>query len=95
MEIRMPGWLDNLPEERQAVERTCFLLRVAALYIDPRGSLAALSLACGLADNTLATVAKRQDKISPEIAILVENTVGREIMPRHLLRPDLFVTPEG
>ena len=92
MEIRMPAWLEAVEDDRQLAERTRFLLRLAALYIDPEGRLSELSRRCGLAENTLATISKRQDRVSPEIAISVEKAVGREVMPRELLRPDLFNT---
>lgn len=86
----MPAWLEAVEPDRQPAEKTRFLLKIAALYVDPEGRLSELSRVCGLAENTLATVSKRQDKLSPEIAILVEKAVGREILPRELLRPDLF-----
>ncbi len=86
----MPAWLEAVEDDRQHAEKTRFLLKIAALYVDPEGRLSELSRKCGLAENTLATVSKRQDRISPEIAILVENAVGRDILPRELLRPDLF-----
>jgi hypothetical protein len=90
VKIQMPAWLAAVEPADQPAERTRFLLRLAALYVDPQGRLSELSRLCGLADNTLATVSKRQDKISPEIAVAVETAVGRDILPRELLRPDLF-----
>lgn len=86
----MPTWLETVEIDRQPAETTRFLLKLAALYVDPEGRLSELSRACGLAENTLATISKRQDRVSPEIAILVEKAVGRDVMPRELLRPDLF-----
>ena len=95
MQIRFPEWLEKVDEDRQAAEKTRFLLRLAALYVDSEGRLSELSKACGLADNTLATVSRRQDRLSPEIAVKIEEVVGRDILPRELFRPDLFVTPEA
>jgi hypothetical protein len=86
----MPAWLERLDPELQAAERTRFLLRIAALYVSPEGSVAELSRQCGLAEGTLASVSKRQDLLSPEMVISVEKAVGRDIMPRELFRPDLF-----
>lgn len=94
MQIKLPKWLEEVPEERQLIETTRFYLRIAALYVDPEGRLSALSLACGLAESTLATVSKRVEKLSPETAILIERTVGRDLMPRELFRPDLFTISE-
>ncbi len=92
MNIQLPTWLETVEEDRQATEKTRFYLKIAALYVSPDGRLSDLSKACGLQENTLATVSQR-GPLSPEIAIVIEKTVGRDIIPRHLLRPDLFEIP--
>lgn len=95
MDIKTPRWVEGSPPERQAAEKQRFLLQLAALYLDPKGRLSVLSRACGLSDNTLATLSRRDDPLSPEIAIKIEQVVGRDILPRELIRPDLFAIAQG
>lgn len=94
MHIEMPGWLSRIDADKQAAEKTRFFLKLAALYVDPEGRLSELSKACGLAENTLATISRRDAPLSPEIAIKIETAVGRAVMTREILRPDLFVVSE-
>jgi hypothetical protein len=90
VQIQLPAWLEKLPEEERDGQRTRFLLRLAALHFDPGGHLSTLSEACGYQDGTLASISRRNERVSPEMAIKLEEVLGVAIMPRELLRPDMF-----
>lgn len=85
-----PPYMAELPEEQRQEARARFLIRLAALYFSPEGKMQALSSACGLHKNHLATLRG----ISPESAIKMEKAVGRELFPRELFRPDLFTVQQ-
>lgn len=82
-----PAWLndDDLPEQA----KLRFLLRLAAIYHNPKGSLQDLSRAVGYADNGLNQAILNQS-VTPECAIKLEGLLGREHFPRELFRPDIF-----
>jgi hypothetical protein len=87
MDVCLPAWLDDLPQEDQAAARARFLLRLAALHYSPAGQLKSLSTALDMHPNSLAAY----DTISPELAVRLESLLGREKFPRSLFRPDLFL----
>lgn len=70
-----------------------FIVRLAALYHNERGSLSTLSNAIGLSEPALHVALKR-GRLSVESAIAIEEQVGREHFPRELFRPDLFLVKE-
>lgn len=87
MQIAMPPWLSSVNEdEHREAARVRFLIRVAALYYSKEGRMKLLSKNIGLHPNSLALM----DKITPEMAIKLEDVLGRELFPRELFRPDIF-----
>lgn len=90
MDVRLPSWLGELPEDDRPTAKCRFLLRLAAVYFSPAGQLNVLSEALGLHRNSLSTY----DSIPADMAVKLEALLGREHFPRELFRPDLF-TVEG
>jgi len=85
-----PSWLDSLPEEEKTQARLRWLLSLAALYASETGTATALA---ELLDSgpTAILQAKSRGRISGEMAVKLETLLGRELFPRELFRPDLFV----
>ena len=86
----MPGWHDSLPEPERAKATVRFLLSVAAVYASEEGTSVALAKALGLG-STAILQARSRGKLSGEMAVKIEELLGREHFPRELFRPDLFV----
>lgn len=89
MDVRLPKWLEELPEDQQKSARARFMLRLAALYHSEGGKMNVLSSACDLNPTTLSGL----NSISPELAICLESVLGAEMFPRVFFRPDLFTSP--
>lgn len=92
--VPTPAWVGE-HQSPESVDRAklCFLIRLAALYHNNKASVGQLSLACGLAESTLHQALKRGE-IAGEIAVSIENAIGRSLFPRELFRPDLFTLPQ-
>lgn len=86
----MPAWHDELPEAEKAGAKLRHLLNLAATYATQEGTATALSRALGVGDTAILQ-AKVRGKISGEMAVKLESLLGRELFPRELFRPDLFV----
>lgn len=91
--VPAPAWVTT----RQTPEsvdhaKLCFLVRLAALYHNEKGSLGRLSLAIGLSEPALAMACKR-GQITGEVAVAIESAIGRSLFPREMFRPDLFTLP--
>lgn len=83
-----PAWLNDVAMPDQANRR--FILRLAALYHNEKGSLQELSRALDYSDNALHQAAVQNQGVTPECAIRLEGLLGRELFPRELFRPDIF-----
>lgn len=90
MAVEMPQWIKDLPDGEREDARRRFLLRTAALHYSRDGHLKALSTGIGLAEGTLATYLSAGQALTAEIAIKLEECLGRKLFPRELWRPDLF-----
>lgn len=93
MSIFRPTWFNQLsldhPEQRRTRNR--YLIKSAALVYDPSGSLQLLAGDLGIAYHSLVRLyGEHGGVISPQMAVRIEKTIGREILPRKLLRPDIF-----
>ena len=89
--VPVPDWAAS-KQTPEAVDqaRLAFLLRLAALYHNERGSLGALSIAIGLSEPALQMACKR-GQVAPGHAVEIEKLLGRKLFPRELFRPDLFL----
>ncbi len=85
-----PEWIGRVEEEEQGREQRRFILRLAALYHNPGGSLQELSRALDYSDNALHQAGVQNQGVTPECAVKLEKLLGREHFPRELFRPDIF-----
>jgi lambda repressor-like predicted transcriptional regulator len=88
-----PKYIDGLPVKARGIARIKFLVRLAALYATPGGTLRDLSKKLGLHPNTLGTMlsVNRDAEMMPaRIAKGIEQLVGREIVPRELLNAEVY-----
>jgi hypothetical protein len=86
----MPAWHGDVPEEEKSAATTRHLLNLAAIYATREGTATALSKALGVGDTAILQC-KVRGRISGEMAVKLEALLGRELFPRELFRPDLFV----
>lgn len=56
--------------------------------------MSTLSTGIGLADGTLASYLSSGQPITAELAVKLEDALGRTLFPRELFRPDLFCAPQ-
>lgn len=83
--MRVPEWVK--PEDRQL-----FVLRLAAVYHNPKGSIALLSEAMGGSRTLLhMTLNDRGNGLNANHCIKLEEILGRELFPREFFRPDIFI----
>lgn len=87
-----PAWITALPKEQREVARVRFYLNLAATFASEGGTLTALSKLIGLADTALNT-ARNRGRVSPETAIQIEQTLGRDNFPRELFNA-IFIVGE-
>lgn len=91
MGFPLPKYLEGLGDDELKAARCRFLIRLCALHYSPEGRVNALSERLGLASNTLTQLTN----ISPELAVKLEDVMGREHFPRELFRPDVFTVAEA
>lgn len=89
-----PKWLADIQnvEEREC-SRIKWLLSMACVYHSATGRPGTLANAVGLSANAFSII-KSRGKITPETAIAIERELGRDLFPRELFRPDLFIIRE-
>lgn len=83
-QMRVPEWVT--PADRQA-----FVVRLAALYHNPTGSLGVLSEAMGGSRSLLHMALKSPGGLNAQHCIRLEELLGRDHFPREFFRPDIFV----
>jgi hypothetical protein len=69
-----------------------YYLNLASAFHSDRGTLTALSDALGLGESAL-NVARRRGSVSAELAVKIEEKLGRDLFPRELFN-DIFVVAE-
>lgn len=79
----VPVWV--APDRRDE-----FVLRLAAIYHNPTGSIRLLSKAIGLSGSGLHMALKAKG-LNADHCIKLENVLGRELFPREFFRPDIFI----
>lgn len=84
-----PIWLATIPEVDRPSARLRWVLEIAAAYATAEGTMTALSVLCGMDPSTVGK-AKFDGRISPRLAIKIENVLGRTIMPREFICPEFF-----
>jgi hypothetical protein len=86
----MPAWHESVPAEEKPAATIRLLLSLAAVYASEEGTASALADRLGLG-KTAILQAKSRGRISPDLAVQLESLLGRDLFPRELFRPDLFV----
>ena len=86
----VPAWQESLPTEEKGKAAIRSLLSLAAIYASEAGTASALAEALGVR-STAILQAKARGRISGELAVKIETLLGRELFPRELFRPDLFI----
>lgn len=79
----------ELQEDNRGAARLRFYLNLAAAFHSENGSLSELSESCGLSRAHLH-VCRQRGRISPGIAVKLEDVLGRDNFPRELFN-DIFV----
>lgn len=88
VDVPLPAYIAEIVDESDRKAATAqFHLRLAALYLSPKGTLSALAKSCGYHEKALSAFTN----ISPEAAIQIEKALGRDLFPREFFRPDLFL----
>ena len=100
MSVSLPLWVQALDEPHRSIQARLFYIRFSALCASPDGTLAVLSTRLRRNKNYLNHLVSPGRKPEPGLltyddAIQIETMLGRENMPRELLRPDIFVLPES
>lgn len=92
MSIFRPAWFNGLSlyREEDRIIRNRYLLKSAALVHSPEGTLQLLAHDLGIHYHSLVRLYQPGRSISPQMAVQLEQTVGKEALPRKLLRPDVF-----
>lgn len=92
MSIFRPAWFHGLSlySEQDRMIRNRYLVKSAALIHTPEGTLQLLAHDLGIHYHSLVRLYLSGRPISPQMAVQLEQTVGKEALPRKLLRPDVF-----
>lgn len=86
-----PKWLTEIQDlDARECSRVRWLLSMACIYHSAGGRPGTLADAIGLSANAFSII-KSRGKINAETAIAIEKELGRELFPRELFRPDLFL----
>jgi len=88
----VPKWLSDTPDVDKPAAKTRFYLNLAATYCGDRGNITKLARALDVEAKTIHSAIDR-GQVSPEMAVALENLLGRAQFPRELFRPDIFTLP--
>ena len=88
-----PTWLAGLTGEAQRRARLGWMLDLCALYGSPDGKMVTFSILCQYAPSAIGK-AKHLGQMSPELANKIESYLGRDIITREALCPEIFATKE-
>jgi hypothetical protein len=87
-----PAWIAELQESHRPTAKLRFFLNLAAAYHSESGALTELSESCGL-NRAHLNVCRQRGRVSPEIAVRLEEALGRDTFPRELFN-DIFAVAE-
>ena len=97
MTIYRPQWLTDMEvargemDEEVRAARNRYFLKAAALAHSPRETLKSLASDAGIHYHLIiATFRPDHSRISAEMVLKIERTVGKDVLPCRILRPDLF-----
>jgi hypothetical protein len=87
-----PAWIAALQEEDRGPARVRYYLNLAAAFHSESGKLTELSQSLGLSGPHLH-VCRNRGRVSPETAVMIETSLGRDHFPRELFN-DIFAIVE-
>jgi hypothetical protein len=88
-----PAWVlaaKSDPERLAMLSR--WIIHSCAAWVHPSGTVRALSRRLGLGPRTLGAYVAQRRPLTPALAIHLEQMLGRHIVRREDVRPDLFLT---
>lgn len=86
-----PPWVMSAKSPEERTRRQCaMLIRQCAAWFHPSGSVQALSKGLGLQPRTLGSYLTQNRLLTPELAIRIEQLLGRHVVCREDFRPDFF-----
>lgn len=86
-----PAWLGEIADEEDKKRAAIrFRLRLAALYCSSGGDLDSLALAAGYRPGSVK-VHDGRPLPGHKLATALERTLGRELFPRELFAPDIYL----
>jgi hypothetical protein len=88
-----PVWHESVPAEEKPAASIRLLLSLAAVYASEEGTASALADRLGIGKNAILK-ARSRGAVSAEMAVQLESLLGRDLFPRELFRPDIFVVAE-
>lgn len=91
--VTFPNWLEKLPARKRETCRRRFLLNIAAAHHNQFGRISELSRALGRHPNTLNVMLARKESLPAGLCVDIEKLVGRHVMPREILNPEIFSIP--
>lgn len=80
----LPGWVTDpsLSPTDRYLARCRFMFRVAALFLNEKGSLASICRACGYSSDNALYAALNRRTIPPAVPLAIEALVGKDIISR-------------
>jgi hypothetical protein len=90
-----PTWVVNAKNEDQRLARlTRWIVHECAAWYHPSGTVRALSQGIGLGARTLGSYIAQRKPLTTTLAIRLETSLGRHIVRREDIRPDIFLSDE-
>lgn len=90
----LPQWINDLPAEDQGLAQVRYIVRLAAMHATPGGSVPELSLALGLAKNSLHSMYFARSKpvkwLAPSVVKGIEQLIGAGCIPREMMNPEVY-----
>lgn len=90
----IPPRIEALTEPQREHARLRYVLLLAAVWYSRSGTLAELAEDCGYNKGLFSTCMTRGE-VTPDIALALEKTLGREHWPRELFCPRLALPAEA
>lgn len=92
--FKWPVWMEALEGENRKRAEVRFMLRMAALYATPEGSIPALSIKMGQSRNTVhsAYCVATRAAAYPSVATIkgIEDIIGKDVIPREVFNPEVY-----
>lgn len=93
MPLLTPPWLEQMDQSHFDYWRlrNRYFIKTAALYATPTGRLTDLADAIGMSHPSLSRCYDDSGaQIGVKMTLRLEKLLGQDVLPRKLLRPDLF-----